>query len=492
MVLMTMCMVATFQMQAQPYTYSTDNVFPTGPIRNTTIVRNWMARFVITCSGSFSYNNTFQMHHHNSQHAQIVGMPGVSNYYGGVHIRIKDMRLFDDKCYFCGSRVFIVGWIAVPNLSGHIVYEPIYDSNAVMGYFGFSVVNDNQIVPDDSLYMYEIKQAKSAQRMAVYSPDDPLTPTAIRMICLHNIEGYSPTCLLEMSNSQSDPNAWIYNVVVPNSANEILTDITRSGNHIVMSSIFSYIDTRVCFRWINDAISYNDSDPTGTKDNLYIYNINNPGTECYLNGFRRLANATPMLYARDSGFIAGIAAEAINASVDPSILLFDMRSPGQMSEYQYVNGGQNLLLKGLSYQTDNRTIGLLYSMLSPSTNDSLYTYLQFPRLGAVSQCNSYVQGRVFYKGGRMQTINAFGSSAVCIGGFSWGGLRPLDGVQKQSDNIIGCMDHDANGTVCRSHTLSPQVERQPMKVLSQGADAERTPPYNLEITTADNINECAM
>lgn len=475
---------------AQSFTSSSTHSFNSVNSTDKTLTRCWKNSAIITCSshntGAKSY--TFQLRSLNSPDASVVGLSRTSNYYGPEEDSIYDMRISGNRCYFCGSRVSVrwKGWIM--DLHGNSHYQVDYDTFGIVGYFDFY---DNLTV-DDNVYIYKIDKVKTAQRMLVYQPDNT-NLTAIELVCLHNTSGNSPTCLVEMINTTTDPNSWSYNVVVPPNSSEILTDVVQCDWMIFTASVFSNLNSFIGFRCAKRSSIHAFGDPSSIGNELYKYNIANYGN-CTTYGFHRFNDAKVRLCSRSDGFIAAVAA-APNESLDPnlvivapnSILLFNMYTPDNMLEYQVVDAGESLALHDIAYVKSNRSIGLLYSKKGSLPLDTIKTYLQFPRMGAVSVCNSYSDTLLWYRDGQMQTLDPLGSNSVCIGGFKWAGSSPFDGTQLQSNRLNSCFDLGGVGRITRRPTLSFKYENSPMNVIFDNEPVSRLNPQTISSETKTTI-----
>jgi hypothetical protein len=164
-----------------------------------------------------------------------------------------------------------------------------------------------------------------------------------------------------------------------------------------------------------------------------------------------------------------------------------MYTPDNMLEYQVVDAGESLALHDIAYVKSNRSIGLLYSKKGSLPLDTIKTYLQFPRMGAVSVCNSYSDTLLWYRDGQMQTLDPLGSNSVCIGGFKWAGSSPFDGTQLQSNRLNSCFDLGGVGRITRRPTLSFKYENSPMNVIFDNEPVSRLNPQTISSETKTTI-----
>lgn len=108
--------------------------------------------------------------------------------------------------------------------------------------------------------------------------------------------------------------------------------------------------------------------------------------------------------------------------------------------------------------------------------DSVYTYLLFPKLGTYEPCDSYTDTLLRYTGGRMQSIDRFNSSNVCLGGIHWSGNVSFDGTQVQYNRINSCYDVDGTLSILRRHSLDVKEIEEKMVLIVEDAPAKRAAP----------------
>ncbi len=108
--------------------------------------------------------------------------------------------------------------------------------------------------------------------------------------------------------------------------------------------------------------------------------------------------------------------------------------------------------------------------------DSVYTYLLFPKLGAYDPCDSYTDTLLRYTGGRMQSIDRFNSSNVCLGGIHWSGNVSFDGTQVQYNRINSCYDVAETLSIYRRHSLVVKEIEEEMKLVEENIEAKRAAP----------------
>ncbi len=451
------------------------------------IVRSWDQKALITCSRNVAslYSHTFYMRFVNTHAATEVKMPRITSLNGGVLDRIYDMRISGNTCYFCGVRSYIVGFELPETPPGQTANPiPIVDSCGIVGYYSFTRWAE-ALVPDDSFYVYEIPHVKSAQRMAVYHPEST-NVTAMEIICRQDCAGYGPSCLVEMCNSATTPHEWTYNVVTPTDNSEILTDVIVTKSHVVTSSVYESIPEWVIFRQSDNNVEQTFSNINGLGKTQHIYHISDRDPACGADyRLETYSGSKPWLYPKGSssdGFIAGLSAMIHNENPSGIIsnpflpILFDMANVDQMDEYQVIYGTGSLNLKGLSYLSSPKSVCLMLSYRHLFPLDSVYTYLLFPKLGTYDLCDIYTDTLLRYMGGRMQSIDRFNSSNVCLGGIHWSGNVSFDGTQVQYNRINSCYDVAETLSIRRRHSLVVKEIEEEMKLVEENIEAKRAAP----------------
>ena len=177
---------------------------------------------------------------------------------------IKDMYIFEDKCYFCGYY-------------RNLEYEPIYDPfgnpilqgglpHGFVGYFkifptasifpltlGEEALSANPPFPThlipfvDYIYMMDVPYTDSIMQIVAHHDDDSYDVflMAVGYVSQYLLQNAKPTCVVELKKpfGTSDIH-WSLNIVQPNCAetDEYLTDIALIKDSVVVSSKLQYAD----------------------------------------------------------------------------------------------------------------------------------------------------------------------------------------------------------------------------------------------------------
>lgn len=457
------------------------------------IVRSWKQKALITCSRKVSstYSHTFLMRFANTSAATEVKMPVFLNPYGGITDVICDMQISGNTCYFCGKRVYAVGY----EETGQSPYPvQILDSCAIVGYYSFTQWAE-ALVPDDSFYVYEIPDVKCAQKMVVYHPASS-DVTAMEIVCQQDCPEHGPSCLVEMCNTATTPNEWTYNVVTPTDNSEILTDVIVTKTKIVTSSIDVSTPQWVIFRQSDNSIAKTFSITSGLGMTQHIYHLSDRDRICADYGLETNSGTKVSLYPKGGSdeFIAGLPATRHNDN--PSViitapfyfLLFDMANVDQMDEYQTIHGTKFLSLKGLSYLSSPKTVGFLFSQKKDILfSDSSYTYLLFPKLGVYDHCDNYSDTLLRYNGGRIQSIDKFNSNNVCLGGIQWSGKFSFDGTQVFNNRDNTCYKEDETLSILRRESLAVKEIDNEMERRVHDKIARRSVPKQTIVSSTTTI-----
>ena len=477
------------RVRAQSYTTSSSHRFYFSGGSDSVIVRNWNDTAVFTCShhpGNNQYSHIIHMRYSISPTVNVVKIPIFQNEHGGMIDRINDMRIIDNKCYFCGSRVKNVGEELVIGDMGNYYWQILYDTCGLMGYFEFS----NSLILTGNLYMYEIPKVKSAERMAVYHSGVPEI-TQVDLLCKYC--GTTRTmCLADMRNTLADPNYWEYDIVVPSDANEIMTDVTATSTHVVLASVFKNDRKIVAFRQKRIGMGIFRFIPWEALYR-YKYDISGYSEECFSYGFKRVEKAPVILCPKSNGFVAGVSADYDNnvipeqrdPKLNPSILLFDMRDVSNMNEYQAVSAGAEPLLKELTYLPLKNSVAILYNFKRSVLDDSAYTVLQFPVLDTVPECEMYYDTLIRKAGGMIQSIDTYRGHSASLGALLWQGLTPLDGIQRQYDRSNSCFLLYDEGGIERRPVLEHESEEK--QLLHEYDELEAICVFSSAVETVENV-----
>lgn len=461
-IILSVMILSIGQMQAQSYTTSSFHKFYFSGESDSIIVRNWNDTAVFTCShhpNNNQYSHIIHMRYSISPSVNVVKIPIAQNVYGNMADRIYDMRIVDNMCYFCGSRVKNMGMELVIDETGNSYWQTLYDTCGLMGYYEFS----NSLVLTGNLYMYEIPKVKSAQRMAVYHSGVP-ERTHIDLLCKF-CDTIRTMCLADMVNTIADPNHWDYDILIPSDANEIMTDVTATSTHIVIASVFKNDRRIVAFRQKSINMGIFRAFPWEALYR-YKYDISDYIEECFPYGFMRIEKTPVLLSPSSNGFVAGLSADYIEPrgpKLNRAVLLFDMEDASIMNEYQAVRAGVEPRLKELTYLPTRSSIAILYNFKSSVLDDSAYSVLQFPVLGKVSECEVYYDTLMRKDGGMIQSIDTYRGHSVSLGALNWEYLIPLDGIQRQYDRSNSCFALYGENSIERRPVL--EYEREAKELL---------------------------
>lgn len=227
---------------------------------------------------------------------------------------IKDMYIFEDKCYFCGSC-----WIKE--------YEPLYDPSGniiasgyvpygFVGYFdlfsmpvitvgSFTPTPPDPPVPPlsnpflDSIYLMIIPETDSIMHLVAHH-DYPSSYDVFLMAVGYTSRYSHPTCVVELTKPVGTSDTyWMLNIVQPTCAetDEYMTDIVLTESHVVVASKLPYADgdedgdtdpTHYQFR-LHEAKRdgfYNTTVPPPSSASVYQYDVSSYGIGigCHHNG----------------------------------------------------------------------------------------------------------------------------------------------------------------------------------------------------------------
>lgn len=416
-----------------------------------------------------------------SPSVNVVKIPIAQNEQGKMVDRIYDMRIIDNMCYFCGSRVKNVGMELVFDEAGNTYWQALYDTCGLMGYFEFS----NSLVLTNNLYIYEIPKVKSAQRMAVCHPGAPEI-TQIVLLCKY-CDTIHTMCLADMVNTMADPNHWDYDILIPSDANEIMTDVTTISTHIVISSVFQNDRRIVSFRQKRIGMGVFRAFPWEALYR-YKYDISDYIEECFPYGFMRIEKTPVLLCPSSNGFVAGVSADYIEPrgpKLNRAVLLFDMEDVTIMNEYQAVSAGVEPRLKELTYLPIKSSIAILYNFKRTVLDDSAYSVLQFPVLGKVSECEVYYDTLMRKDGGMIQSIDTYRGHSVSLGSLNWQWSTPLDGIQRQYDRSNSCFALYGENSIERRPVL--EYEREAKELLHKYYEEEAICVFSSTVPTVENV-----
>ena len=446
-------------MQAQSYTTSNRHYYFYDDESDSTIVRNWDDTVVFTCShhpNNTLYSHIFHMRKSTVLPAKEVGMPILMGSYGRIVDRINDMRILENECYFCGTRISPIGAEFEYDTSGNIHIEYTYDTCGFIGYYSF----DNLLNVVGIIQVYLISNVKSVLRMAVYNSEYNNNVTCIELVGIKDTDT-QPKCLVEMSRTGTGPDVWSYVVITPSLSDEIFTDVVLTDEILVTASVYGNNDGEIGFRHIKPT-QYPFSQPLSptTDNDLYKYDTRNYSSTHFIFGFTRLSNAPVRLCARQNGFIAGVAGKPVTGSgpieIGNYVFVFDMAWPNMMREFQSANTGWKLSCKEMTYLEQKKAVGILYSSTYSSNINYMRTFLQFPRLGAVSVGGQYTDTLMYYGDGDLHSIDTYKGHSVSLGGIRQAGAFPSDGIQRQYNRSNSCYALYGEGVIYRDPVLTPR------------------------------------
>ena len=342
--------------------------------------------------------------------------------------------------------------------SGAMYTEYTYDTCAFIGHYSF----DNSLEVTGAIQIHLVESVNSALRMAVYNSEYDNYVTCIELLCGCSIATHN-TCLVEMSRTSTIPAVWYYYVIMPDIADEILTDVLVTDELVYTASVYANNDGEMGFRHIKRT-KYPFAFPLGntTDSDLYKYDTRTYRSSHFGNGFKRLDKTPVRLYYKPNGFIAGMAGKALPNSGGgslplggPYVHIFDMLSPNSMAEFQSAETGNRLNFKEMACLWQKGVVGILYSSsYNPIISDTR-TFLQFPRMGAVSVGGQYTDTLLYNGLGDMHSIETYKEHSVSFSGTNQSGYLPLEGIQRQYDRSNSCLTLHGERIIYRDPVLIP-------------------------------------
>ena len=447
---------------AQSYTTSTMRYYVYDDACDSTIVRNWKDTAVFTCSHHPSnnlYSHIFHMRRSTALPPKLVGLPATANVYGRIIDRINDMRILENECFFCGTRITPTDMEIMYDPSGAMYTEYTYDTCAFIGHYSF----DNSLEVTGAIQIHLVKSVNSALRMAVYNSEYDNYVTCIELLCGCSIATHN-TCLVEMSRTSTIPAAWYYHVIMPDIADEILTDVLVTDELVYTASVYANNDGEMGFRHIKRT-KYPFTYPLGitTDRDLYKYDTRTYTSSHFEYGFRRLDKTPVRLYYKPNGFIVGMAGKALPNSGGgslplggPYVHIFDMLSPNSMAEFQSAETGKDLNFKEMACLWQKGVVGILYSSLYNPIFSDTRTFLQFPRMGAVSVGGQYMDTLLYNGLGDLHSIDVYKEHSVSFSGIKQLGYLPLEGIQRQYNRSNSCLTLHGEKSIYRDPVLIPK------------------------------------
>lgn len=459
LLLALLCLLPSGHAWAQSYTTSTIHYFVYNDACDSTIVRNWKDTAVFTCShhpGNGQYSHTFHMRKSTVVPAKVFGLPVTINVYGQIIDRINDMRILDNECYFCGTRMTPNGVEIQYDPSGHAYTVVTYETCGFIGYYSF----DNALNVLGTVKVVKVRDVKSALRMAVYNSEYNNNITCVEVLG-ELPSGTNATCMVEMGRTATNPDGWTYYVAIPDIGDEILTDVVLSNDLVLTASVYASNDGEIGFRHVKPML-YPFLYPIqpATEEDLYVYDTRNYTSTHFPNGFKRLDKAPVKLCARPYGFLAGFAGEKVSNLGNTGIMLessyvhiFDMDWPSSMMEFQSASTLSKLDFKEMAYLSQNKAVGILYSSKYGIFQNDTRTVFQFPRLGAVSVGGQYTDTLMYNGMGDLHSMDTYRNHSASFGGTRQTGLMPLDGIQRQYDRSNSCFTFQGEKIIYRDPVL---------------------------------------
>ena len=463
----------TGYLQAQSYTTSTTHTYIFDDVSDSTIVRNWEDTAVFTCShcpSNNQYSHIFHMRQSMSALAKMVGLPIMMSAYGRIVDRINDMRILENECYFCGTRITPISAEIMYDPFGNMYFEYTYDTCGFIGYYSF----DNSFNILGNIEMHLIHEIKTALRMAVYNSNYDNNVTCIELV---GVRPTGTTCLVEMSRTSTSPDAWSYYVITPDLTDEILTDVIVTDELVITASVYASNDGEIGFRHTKPMqYPFVSAPPNNTNRDLFKYDTRSYTSSHYLRGFVRLPDAPVKLCVSPYGFFAGVAGKPVSISgsllIGHYVFVFDMAWPSSMREFQSAHSQMHLTLKEITFLKQREAVGILYSSkYNPSLND-IRTFLQFPRMGAVSVGGQYTDTLLYRGTGDLHSIDTYREHSVSLSGIKHSGGLPFDGIQRQYNRSNSCLDYHGEDVIYRDPVLTPYYINSGWNILDM-FDTER-------------------
>ena len=444
---------------AQSYTTSTMRYYVYDDACDSTIVRNWKDTAVFTCShhpGNILYSHIFHMRQSTVLPPKLIGLPTMTNVHGRIIDRINDMRILENECFFCGTRIAPTGEEIMYDPSGAMYTEYTYDTCAFIGYYSF----DNSLDEIGDISIHLIGEVKSGLRMAVYNSEYANYVTCVELLCGCSIANHN-TCLVEMSRGSTGPDAWEYRVIIPDMADEILTDVLVTNELLYTASVYANNDGEIGFRHIKRTRHpFAEPIENTTDKDLYKYDTRAYTSSHFENGFKRQAKAPVRLCSKPNGFVAGMAGQKLlnfgTLLGGNYVHIFDMELPNSMLEFQSAATMDDLNFKEMACLWRKDLVGILYSSsCSPIISDTR-TFLQFPRFGAVSIGGQYTDTLLYNELGDLHSIDVYKDHSVLFSGTKQSGYLPLEGIQRQYNRSNSCLTFHGERAIYRDPVLSPR------------------------------------
>lgn len=423
------------------------HLYTTLPETENTIVRNIkdyinIGYNTVTCcrlpdTGMVNYSHYFILRNNDSSFAKYFYFPTERNEYGLMHDKVYDMRILGKKCYFCGTRRYIAGYVALVSPPGSpTVYAPEYDSCGFFGYFNLPGTGS----VDFSLKL--IPEIKAAKRMTVFTHDSQRKVTLLGMTSNYSL---GKTCLVHLSNDMMasffNMHLWDYFVEYLYSDDEEMTDVITNGVYMVTSSVFSSDSHWVGFRYIKQdgaVVGFHAADP-GSE--TFIYDLRDLETsgDCEVSKFdgaSRISNSPVLLSPTEDGYVAAFCGKECHyqgGTLVPrnydNVFMFSMESPMDLREIQTTCYGESSRLVDLTYVFNHHHVGILYSTYDyyPCPPGIQIHELFAMTLGIVNVGECYAVDKEYKYQGDILSIDAGGSTSMAFAGRMSNPQKPFDG-----------------------------------------------------------------
>ena len=133
-----------------------------------------------------------------------------------------------------------------------------------------------------------------------------------------------------------------------------------------------------------------------------------------------------------------------------------MLSPNSMAEFQSAETGEDLNFKEMACLWQKGVVGILYSSLYNPIFSDTRTFLQFPRMGAVSVGGQYMDTLLYNGLGDLHSIDVYKEHSVSFSGIKQLGYLPLEGIQRQYNRSNSCLTLHGEKSIYRDPVLIPK------------------------------------
>lgn len=408
-------------------------------IEDTTLEYNTITCNQLEAGGNTGYSHCFIARRFTSGVSRVFYMPVVSYFSEPTQDKITDMRVLGKYCYFCGRRKYITGYTALSNGPDQpTIYVPEYDSLGFMGYFDIRDLSSDE--NNVELYFRTIPEIKTAKRMRAFYDEGGPGKRHVVLLGEGKHEGTTKSCLVELSTGSNSgisfANSWNYYIEYLNTPGQVLTDIEKTDDYLVLSSIYSSDNTILGFHYMKLGDIDVGFHGSSTGADVFKYNLMNlvvPGGCGVLSrtGAIRHSDSPVLLTPRGAGFVAGFDGEENSRDeiVRGEFFAFAMDDPATMTEAVVAVCGNNSKLRDLSYIPAFNQVAVLTTKLwAPPSHPVIDAAFQFIKLGTVSVGECYENYDVLYHiDGDIFSIDVNQGSSVSYSGRLNETKKPFDG-----------------------------------------------------------------